>query len=381
MANVSVKHVSKKYAPGKGRDGEALRDFCIEVDDHEFVVLAGPPGCGNTAALRVIAGLEEVSGGDILIGGKRVNGLQPAGRDLAVVFSKHALVPHMSAGENIAFGLRKFPKTEIKRRVSEAAAMLGIEKYLDRKPAALSSAERQRVSVARAVARQPKVFLFDEPLAELDSRMRAEMRAEIIKLHQRLQATIIYATGDQGEAMALGGRAAVMREGVIQQADAPLALYRQPANLFVAGFLGSPPMNFIHGSVRESGGALSFKEARGGVIEIKLGDRPEAMPFAGREVVAGIRPEDIGIVAAAAARSASPRFQSLVEIIEPLGGHAIVHLDTGAHALLCRASSAIADDEAGRRMQFEIDPSRIHLFDPESTRRLAAPPPVPACEC
>jgi multiple sugar transport system ATP-binding protein len=373
MAKVSVQHVSKTYAAGKGLEVLAVQDFNLEVNDREFVVFVGPSGCGKSTTLRMIAGLEEISKGDISIGGKRVNGVPPKDRDIAMVFQNYALYPHMSVYDNLAFGLklRKFPKAEIKKRVAEAADILGIERCLDRKPKALSGGERQRVGVGRAIVCQPKVFLFDEPLSNLDARMRVQMRAEIIKLHLRLQATMIYVTHDQVEAMTMGDRIVIMKEGVIQQTDAPMVLYREPVNLFVAGFLGSPAMNFIHGKLRESGDALIFKESNGGIVEFKLGNRPEARPFAGREIIAGIRPEEIRL-GAGPARPGGLRFPSLVDIIEPMGAEAHVHLQTGAHTLVCRTQTPLGSDEAGHRMQFEIDPATVHFFDPETTRRIIA---------
>jgi multiple sugar transport system ATP-binding protein len=321
----------------------------------------------------MIAGLEEISQGDIYIGDKRVNDTPPKDRDIAMVVQNYALYPHMTVYENLAFGLklRKFPKAEIKKRVSEAAGILGIEKYLGSKPKALSGGERQRVAVGRAIVRQPKVFLFDEPLSNLDAKMRVQMRTEIIKLHQRLQATMIYVTHDQVEAMTMGDRIVVMKDGVIQQTDSPLSLYRQPDNLFVAGFLGSPPMNFIHGSLRASGDKLLFKELHGGVIEFTLPSRPEAAPFAGREIIAGIRPEDIEIVTGTG-RPSGLRFQSLVDIVEHMGAEANIYLQTGAHTLVCRTEAPIGADDVGHRTQFEIDPAKIHLFDPETTRRIGS---------
>ncbi|HEX4086146.1 MAG TPA: sn-glycerol-3-phosphate ABC transporter ATP-binding protein UgpC [Chthoniobacteraceae bacterium] len=374
MAKVSVQHVSKFYPPEKGKtEAAAVSDFNLEVKDREFVVFVGPSGCGKSTTLRMIAGLEEITKGDIYIGEKRVNDMAPKDRDIAMVFQNYALYPHMSVYDNLAFGLklRKFPKAEIKKRVCEAAGILGIEKYLDRKPKALSGGERQRVAVGRAIVRQPKVFLFDEPLSNLDAKMRVQMRTEIIKLHQRLQATMIYVTHDQVEAMTMGDRIVVMKDGVIQQTDAPLALYRQPANLFVAGFLGSPPMNFMRGTVREAGGGLIFKETKDGVVEIKMTDRPEAKAFAGREIILGIRPEDIEIVTGTD-RPTGLRFQSLVDIVEHMGAEANIYLQTGAHTLVCRTETPVGNEEVGHRMQFEIDPARIHLFDPETARRIVA---------
>jgi multiple sugar transport system ATP-binding protein len=373
MSRVSLQHVSKIYPAEKGRDITAVQDFNLEVNDREFVVFVGPSGCGKSTTLRMIAGLEEISKGDIFIADKRVNDIPPKDRDIAMVFQNYALYPHMSVFDNMAFGLklRKFPKAEIKKRVTDAAAILGIERYLDRKPKALSGGERQRVAVGRAIVRQPKVFLFDEPLSNLDAKMRVQMRTEIIKLHQRLQATMIYVTHDQVEAMTMGDRIVVMKDGLIQQTDAPLALYRQPVNLFVAGFLGSPPMNFIHGKLNDSAGDLTFREIHDGVLEFKLPSRPEARPYAGREIIAGIRPEHIQLITGAQ-RPTGLRFQSLVDIVEHMGAEANVYLQTGAHTIISRTEIPIGPDDIGHRIQFEIDPAHIHLFDPETTRRIVA---------
>jgi len=373
MAKVSVQHVSKIQTAERGRESAAVQDFNLEVNDRELVVLAGPAGCGHSAMLRMIAGLEKISKGDISIGDKRVNDLPARERDIAMVFRNDALYPRMSVFENMALGLklRKFPTAEIKRRVTEAAAILGLEQVLDRRVGSLSGGERHRVALGRAIARQPKVFLFEEPLADLDPGMRARMRTEILRLHHRLQATMIYVTEDQGEAMTMGERLVVMNEGVIQQTGAPLALYREPGNLFVAGFLGSPPMNFIRGKLRDAPEALVFKETGDGVIEIKFADRPEAKPFAGREIIAGIRAEDIKIVTGAA-RPGVPRYRSLLDVVEVTGAEAHLHLETGAHSLIGRMETAIGNDEAGHRVQFEIDPARVHLFDPETTRLITA---------
>src|SRR6266513_6348556 len=276
MAKVIVKNVYKIYPGEKGRDVTAVTDVTLEIQDQEFVVLVGPSGCGKSTTLRMIAGLEEISKGDIYIGERRVNDVPPKDRDIAMVFQNYALYPHMSVYDNLAFGLklRKFPKTEIKKRVVDAASILGIESLLDRKP---------------------KVFLFDEPLSNLDAKMRVQMRTEITKLHQRLQATMIYVTHDQIEAMTMGDRIVVMNDGVVQQIDTPLALYNQPVNLFVAGFLGSPPMNFINGTLKLERESLVFSEIQGGTIQMRLGaqERPAARELVGKSMLFGIRPEDI----------------------------------------------------------------------------------------
>jgi multiple sugar transport system ATP-binding protein len=362
MAKVSVQHVSGIRAP---------HDLTLDINDREFVVLAGPPGCGASSALRIIAGLEPISKGEVLIADKRVNEIPASDRDIAMVFSHDALYPRMSVRENMACALklRKFPAAEIKRRIAETASLLGLDPLLDRKPATLSAAERHRVSLARAIARQPKVFLFEQPLLNLDPATRTQMRAEIIRLHQRLQATMIYVTYDPVEAMTMGDRVVVMKEGAVEQIDSPARLYREPDNLFVAGYLGSPPMNFIRGKLREAGDALLFKEAGDGVIEIKLTSRPEAKSFGGREIIAGIRPEDLRIVTDPV-RPGALRFRALLDVVEWMGAEANAHLETGAHTLIARTRTAPGNDDAGHRVQFEIDPAGIYLFDPETTRRI-----------
>jgi multiple sugar transport system ATP-binding protein len=366
MAKVSVQHVSSREALG-------VQDFNIEVNDRELVVLAGPPGCGNSSILRMIAGLEAISKGDIAIGDKRVNDLRAKDRDIAMIFPSDALYPRMSVFDNMAFGLklRKFPTPEIKKRITEAASILGIGECLDRRPGSLSVAERFRVALGRAIVRQPKFFLFEEPLRSLDDGLRGEGGEESMRLHQRLQATMIYATYDPVEAMTMGERVAAMREGVVQQIGPPLRLYGEPDNLFVAGYLGCPPMNFVRGKLRETGDTLVFKETGEGVLEIKFSGRPEAKPFAGREVIAGIRPEDIDIVTGPA-RPGAVRFRSLLDVVELMGAESVAHIETGAHTLLARTAAALGSDEAGHRVQFEIDPARVHLFDPETGRRIAA---------
>jgi multiple sugar transport system ATP-binding protein len=290
-----------------------------------------------------------------------------------MVFQNYALYPHMSVYENLAFGLklRKFPRAEISKRVSEAAKILGIESLLERKPKALSGGERQRVAVGRAIVRQPKVFLFDEPLSNLDAKMRAQMRTEITKLHQRLQATMIYVTHDQVEAMTMGDRIVVMKEGVVQQTDTPLALYNQPVNLFVAGFLGSPPMNFIHGRLKHMpDGSLIFKESGNGVIEITLADWPSAKAYAGKDVVLGARPEAL-VPAEGLEKSPGSRFQAVLDLVELMGAETNYYLQTGAHTIICHSQSSVEHGEAGHRMQIDIDPAKLHLFDPETTNRIA----------
>jgi multiple sugar transport system ATP-binding protein len=376
MAKVSLKNVSKIYPRENGGEINAIKELSLEIADREFVVLAGSPGCGKSTVLRMIAGLEEISKGDIYIGEKRVNGVAPKDRDIAMVFQNYALYPHMSVYDNLAFGLklRKFPEPEIKKRVVDAASILGVESLLDRKPKALSDGQRQRVAVGRAIVRQPKVFLFDEPLSHLDAGMRVQMRTEITKLHQRLQATMIYVTHDQIEAMAMGDRIVVMNDGVVQQNDAPLVLYNEPVNLFVAGFLGSPAMNFIAGTLKEDGDKIRFREIEGGTIEVAFAaaDRSAAREFIGQNIILGIRPEnlDVATLSRKEGKAAGTGFPAIIDIVEPVGAETDLYLQTGAHTLVCHSQSAFDRKDAGRRLQFEVNLAKAHLFDPVSTVRL-----------
>jgi len=373
MAKVSLQNVQKVYKGDKHQDVVAVRDFNLEIPDREFTVFVGPSGCGKSTTLRMIAGLEEISGGDIHIGDRRVNDVAPKDRDIAMVFQNYALYPHMTVYDNMAFGLklRKYPRAEIHKRVMEAAAILSIENLLERKPKALSGGQRQRVAVGRAIVRQPKVFLFDEPLSNLDAKLRVQMRTEITKLHQRLQATMIYVTHDQVEAMTMGMRIVVMKDGIIQQVDEPLRLYQNPVNLFVAGFLGSPPMNFVRGSLRTKKGALVFEEIEDGAVVLKLGDRPEAAPFVGQDVVLGIRPEDCDLVPPGKAPS-EDSFQAVVDLVEPMGAETYFYLQTGSHTIISRSQAAVDQREVGHRLQFEVKREKLHLFDPVTTNRLVS---------
>ena len=375
MAKVTLKNVSKIYPGDRGKDVTAVSDVSFDVEDREFIVLVGPSGCGKSTILRMIAGLEEISDGDIYIGDRRVNDVPPKDRDIAMVFQNYALYPHMSVADNLAFGLklRKYPKADIKKRVLEAARILGIEQLLERRPKALSGGQRQRVAVGRAIVRQPKVFLFDEPLSNLDAKMRVQMRTELTKLHQRLQATMIYVTHDQTEAMTMGDRIVVINEGVVQQTDAPLVLYNEPMNLFVAGFLGSPPMNFVNGTLKEESDSFVFSEMGEGTIKARLpaGERGGAGDFIGKQVILGIRPEDIELISfAKKGEGRSSSFPAIVDLVEPMGAETNIHLQTGAHTLVCRNQGALDHREAGRRSQFELNPNKAHLFDPISTKRI-----------
>ncbi len=369
MARVTLKNVCKSYPGENGQGIVAVNDLHLEIQDREFVVLVGPSGCGKSTTLRMIAGLESISQGDLFIDDRRMNDIPPKDRDIAMVFQNHALYPQMNVFENMALSLRlrRYAAAEIETRVREAAAILGLEPYLQRKPKALSGGQRQRAALGRAIVCRPKVFLFDEPLSNLDAKMRVQMRTEISKLHRRLDATMIYVTHDQVEAMTMGDRIAVMKDGIVQQIDAPLAVYERPANLFVAGFLGSPSMNFLSG--RLSGeGSIVFQET-GGCVRLDLGDHPEAKRWAGREVILGIRPEDCLV---ARSESAAPtRFEAIVELVEPMGAETCIYLQTGAHTLVSRGRSDLAHAAPGERRSFTIDRDKIHLFDPVSTDRLS----------
>lgn len=371
MAKVTLKSVFKTYPSEKGGEVVAVRDFNLEIKDREFIVFVGPSGCGKSTTLRMIAGLEEISRGDVLIGERRVNDVPPKDRDIAMVFQNYALYPHMSVYDNMAFGLklRKTPKEEIRRRVMEAAQILGITDYLDRKPKALSGGQRQRVAVGRAIVRQPSVFLFDEPLSNLDAKMRVQMRAEITKLHRQLQATMIYVTHDQVEAMTMGERIVVMKDGVVQQVAAPLEIYNEPANLFVAGFLGSPPMNFLKGTLHSEGGKLLFRETNGPVV-VDFTGRPGVANSAGRPTTLGIRPEHCSHVANEAPSGTSGQFEAVVEIVEPMGAETFLYIHTGSHPLVSRIHETVARAEAGHRLRFQIDSQRAHLFDSETGARM-----------
>jgi multiple sugar transport system ATP-binding protein len=371
MSQVNLRSVCKIYPGEKGGDVTAVRDFNLDIEEREFVVFVGPSGCGKSTTLRMIAGLEEISRGEISIGGRVVNDIPPKDRDIAMVFQNYALYPHMSVFDNMAFGLklRKMPRPEIKQRVQEAAAILGIEGLLERKPKALSGGQRQRVALGRAIVRQPRVFLFDEPLSNLDAKMRVQMRTEITKLHQKLQATMIYVTHDQVEAMTMGTRIVVMKDGVIQQADEPLRIYHNPANLYVAGFLGSPPMNFIQGRVEPGAGGPVFHEARGGPITVALGNPPGYAALTEREVTLGVRPEHCELVTGAGTLPPDS-FEALVELVEPMGAETYFYLNTGTHPLICRSPAETTHRSDGSVLRFHIQAHRVHLFDTTSGDRI-----------
>ena len=372
MASVSLQNITKIYRGRRGEEIPAVLDLSLEVPDKSFVVLLGPSGCGKTSTLRMVAGLEGLTSGKILIGDTDVSGLPPGDRDVTMVFQNYSLYPHLDVAENLAFGLRvrQVPPDDIRRRVREAAAILGIEDLLARMPRDLSGGQQQRVAVGRAIVRQPRVFLFDEPLSNLDAKMRAQLRAELIKLHQRLQTTIIYVTHDQAEAMTMGTSIALLREGTLQQTGRPLELYNRPRNTYVAGFLGSPSMNFLRGTLHpRENSRLVFRESGRGSAEIELGPRENSSGLAGREILLGLRPEHFQPLLPGETPDAAT-FPAHLDIVEPTGAESICYLQTGANTLICRSRHIIDTREAGHRMLFRADTSKLLLFDPLSEERI-----------
>ncbi|HOE95819.1 MAG TPA: sn-glycerol-3-phosphate ABC transporter ATP-binding protein UgpC [Candidatus Sumerlaeota bacterium] len=369
MAQVVLKNVKKVY-PGVPKP--AVEQVSLEIQDKEFVVLVGPSGCGKSTTLRMIAGLEEITAGEIYIGDRLVNDVPPKDRDIAMVFQNYALYPHMTVYKNMAFGLmlRKFPKAEIDRRVREAAEILGITEYLDRKPKALSGGQRQRVAVGRAIVRKPQVFLFDEPLSNLDAKMRVQMRTEISKLHHRLQATMIYVTHDQVEAMTMGDRIVVMNDARIQQIAEPIDLYDNPANKFVAGFIGSPPMNFIDGELVERGGTLHFVE-ESGTIDFPVYDaHVEALRnHNNKRVTFGVRPEDFFDPSY---QKADPHYRELkarIEVVEPMGSEVYLYLTTGRHPFIARVEAHVRA-ETNDEKALLMNAAKGHYFDIETEKTI-----------
>jgi multiple sugar transport system ATP-binding protein len=344
----------------------AVNDMNIDVADQEFLVLVGPSGCGKTTALRLLAGLEEISDGKILIGDRTVNDVAPKDRDIAMVFQSYALYPHLSVYDNMAFGLklRKLPKEEIKRRVNEAAEILGIQDLLERKPRQLSGGQRQRVAVGRAIVREPKVFLFDEPLSNLDAKLRVAMRAEINKLHQRLNTTFIYVTHDQTEAMTMATRIAVINKGLLQQIDSPQNLYDNPNNLFVAGFIGSPAMNFFPAKLRKDNGRLMVD---GSTFAIAIPDE-FAKPYqshAGKNVIFGIRPENIHDPNFVPPNVHTETIESQVDVTELMGNEIFLHMLSGQNTFVARVDPR-SKLRVGEKVQIAFDMDSIHIFDAET---------------
>ncbi len=363
MANVKLESVRKSFLAG-GTTRVAVDDVSLEVADGEFCVLVGPSGCGKSTTLRIIAGLESATSGRVLIGSQEVTTLAAKDRDIAMVFQSYALYPHMTAYENMAFALklRKMPGSDIDRRVREAADMLGIGELLERRPRQLSGGERQRIALGRAIVRQPRVFLFDEPLSNLDAKLRLAMRREIAALHQRLAATMIYVTHDQVEAMTLGDRIVVLDKGRVQQVASPMELYDRPRNVFVASFIGSPAMNLVPGEL--VGEANVTFHSRGNAFSLPLGGRGVGS-WAGREVVLGVRPEHVHLA------PAGEGIAAVVELAEPLGNETLLHARAGEHALTARLPSGPVP-AAGAALRLAIDGDKVHLFDGKTGESLGA---------
>ena len=369
MASLSLRHIYKKYPGGV----TAVSDFNLEVKDKEFLVLVGPSGCGKTTTLRMIAGLEEITEGELFIGDRLVNDVAPKDREIAMVFQNYALYPHMSVFENMAFGLKlnKVPKEKIKRLVEEAARVLDITHLLDRKPKALSGGQKQRVALGRAIVREPKVFLLDEPLSNLDAKLRAAMRTELTKLHKRVGTTFVYVTHDQVEAMTMATRIVVMKDGLIQQVDTPQKLYDYPCNIFVAGFLGTPQMNFINGKLVNRDGGVYFDFQN---VSLKLPDEKanaeELKDYIGQEVIIGLRPEAISDSADAVAANPEYSFEVNVDVTELMGAEIYLYLTVGdpedePTSLIARVSSR-SQSRAGDKIKVAVDMSRFHIFDKDT---------------
>lgn len=358
MASVFLKSVSKIY----DKNILAVDQATIEIQDKEFVVLVGPSGCGKSTMLRMIAGLEEISEGEIFIDEKSVNDIQPKDRDIAMVFQNYALYPHMTVYDNMAFGLklRKYAKSEIQQRVQDAATILGIEELLNRKPKALSGGQRQRVAVGRAIVRKPSVFLFDEPLSNLDAKLRVQMRTEISKLHHRIETTMIYVTHDQVEAMTMGDRIVVMKDGKVQQIDSPMNLYHKPKNKFVAGFIGSPGMNFITGRLKKNR-KLLFDS---GELKLEVPDNSaqNLNKYHDQEIIMGIRPEDIYEEASKNSIPYTANGEATIEVVEPMGNEVFIYFKSGSNSFVARIKTQ-SEPVVGGNKKLVIDMSKAHYFD------------------
>ena len=365
MANLSLQHINKIYPNGF----EAVKDFNLEIADKEFIIFVGPSGCGKSTTLRMIAGLEEISSGTLKIGDRVVNDVEPKDRDIAMVFQSYALYPHMTVYDNMAFSLklRKVPKAEIDKMVREAAKILDLEKLLDRKPKALSGGQRQRVAMGRAIVRSPKVFLMDEPLSNLDAKLRVQMRTEISKLHQRLGATIIYVTHDQTEAMTLGTRIVVMKDGVVQQVDTPQNLYNAPGNLFVAGFIGSPQMNMVDAVVEKKGDDVYLTIGKTASIKLPKvkAEKLIAGGYVGKTVVMGIRPEDLKDEEVLVNMADEAILEAKIEVYELLGAEVFLYFDVEGANFTARVNPRTTA-RTGDTVKFALDVSKIHVFDKET---------------
>ena len=376
MAGLPLTNLTKVYSDKGGKEVTALRGLNLEIPDRDFLVLAGPANCGLSSVIRIIAGLDDPSNGDILIGGRRVNDLPPKKRSVAVVFQNHPLYPGMSVYSHLAFGLkqRRFSDAEIRKRVLTAAETIGLTQVLEQKAKSLSPEQRQRVAIARAAALQPDVLLLDEALAGLTPTARVAIYEEIIKLHQRLRATVIYATHDPIEAMAIGNRMILIRDGKVEQQGTARALYDDPENVFVASFLGNPSMNFIRGELKKDRDFLRFAEAEEGTIDIRwpLSDFTKPQDLLGKEVLLGIRPRDVQFATSPPLKSEkdSAVFPAIIDFIERGDGGANLYVHTGAHRVVCRTDWTTDDFEGGRRLDFRLNKGKVCLFDPLSGQRL-----------
>ena len=367
MASVSLKHIYKKYPGGV----TAVSDFNLEIKDKEFLVLVGPSGCGKSTTLRMIAGLEEITEGELRIGDRLVNDVAPKDRKIAMVFQNYALYPHMSVFENMAFGLKlsKVPKDVIKKKVEEAARILDITHLLDRKPKALSGGQKQRVALGRAIVRDPQVFLLDEPLSNLDAKLRATMRTELTKIHNRVGTTFIYVTHDQVEAMTMATRIVVMKDGLIQQVDAPQKLYDEPVNMFVAGFIGSPQMNFMDGQLVEEDGKVYFVyEGNKLLMPEDKANNPALKEYIGKEVVAGLRPECIYDDEMNVAKHSESQLAVNVDVTELMGAEIYLYLLVGEEGKLTARVSSRSTTRAGDQIRIAFDMTRMHIFDKDTER-------------
>jgi multiple sugar transport system ATP-binding protein len=364
MAELILDHIYKIY----DNKITAVKDFNLHIADKEFIVFVGPSGCGKSTTLRMIAGLEEISKGDFYIDGKRVNDVAPKDRDIAMVFQNYALYPHMTVSDNMAFGLklRKFPKSEIDRRVQVAAKTLGLEAYLNRKPKALSGGQRQRVALGRAIVRDAKVFLMDEPLSNLDAKLRVAMRAEIAKLHRQLQTTTIYVTHDQTEAMTMATRLVVMKDGAIQQIGAPQDVYEKPENTFVGGFIGSPAMNFFNGKLED--GRFTLDDVSISIPEGKMKYLRD-QGYVGKQIIMGLRPEDIHAEPIFIESSAGTKISAPIDVSELTGAETMVYSSVGGQNFVARVDSR-SDTQPGETLDLALDMNKSHFFDPETEARI-----------
>jgi len=392
MAPITLDKVTKVYPNGF----EAVHELNLDVADGEFMVLVGPSGCGKTTALRMVAGLEDITGGELSIGGRIVNDVSPKDRDIAMVFQNYALYPHMTVAENIGFALklRKVSKSEIKKKVNETAELLGLTEWVDRKPGQLSGGQRQRVAMGRAIVREPSVFLMDEPLSNLDAKLRVQMRAEVSRIQRRVGVATLYVTHDQVEAMTMGDRVAVLSGGVLQQCDSPQALYDHPKNLFVAGFMGSPAMNLFEATIANGATSVLIGTQQIPLAESVLSAKPGLRAYANRSVVVGIRPEDLPILSTEAESAALASFEGNVDLVEALGSEQLVHFTSDARQIqvttakeddaeglsegaLGKTGEGVARVDAraklavGGRVRFNLDPSRIHFFDATTSEAIA----------